>query len=840
MTPAAWGALGIAVFGAICYAAGSILQAVGARRSTGTVRTLGHPLYLLGVGCDILSWAGSMVALRELAVYQVQSVLAGSLAITVVMARVFLGSRVRRRDAFAVVITVGALAVLAMSAGPQEQVAASTTLRIGFCAAACLTVILGWLAAKFTTPGVVAGLSGLAFGGAALAGRALTLPEHPTSQVSATLGAIFTEPLTAALVVFAAAGMLMYTHALQHGQVGPVTAVLWIGEVVAPSAVGLALLGDTVLPGWQLRAAVAGFIVVASAVILATAPATSDTAQPAQEASPAPARVASPAPARALVEDGRPLVGAGRPVVGDARPLVGAGSATAYGQPAVPAATVYAQTGTLVQLTAARHVRPAFAAATGYPQPAGAGFAAAGYSQPAGAGFAAATGQGQSVDAGFTAVTGYGQTASAGLPHAAPTGYGQPADAGFASAAAPGQGQSAGAGFAAGAYGRPTTEGRPAVGASPAQAAYPVWPPPSWHEPTPPPGRLSSGMTVWWGPANDRRPIFIPPDRPRTAWAPAAPTSPPMPAPRPAPGWEQHHTGYSNGPAHQPGPAPAWTHHTGGVPLSPPPAGAFQTGGGPTPLPAPGSFQTSGGPLALPPVGSHPTSGVPVSGWPHPTSGVPTSPPPAHQASAPPAWADQTGGLPMVPQPTWAHDASQLSPRPTWAHETSHEANQVSSRPSGAPVSSQPAWAHDASQVSPQRAGVHETSRVSPPPAGVHETRPSWADLASGAPAQSAHPSSPAPGWAAHQPQPAYQSHPAAARAYEAGGVPAGRTYQSHQPAYAPPPTWTPQASPEPAPAWINHGGVPTLAYPSARAERHHNTSNAQPVYAPREQAGWA
>jgi hypothetical protein len=58
--------------------------------------------------------------------------------------------------------------------------------------------------------------------------------------------------------------------------------VLWIGEVVAPSAVGLALLGDTVRPGWDLRAAVAGLVTVAAAVLLATAPATSATAQPSQ------------------------------------------------------------------------------------------------------------------------------------------------------------------------------------------------------------------------------------------------------------------------------------------------------------------------------------------------------------------------------------------------------------------------------------------------------------------------------------------------------------------------------------------------------------------------------
>src|SRR5882757_6373494 len=124
MTPAGWAALAIAIFGAFSYGAGSVLQAVGARRSSSTVSTLGHPLYLIGVGCDLLAWAGSMIALRELAVYFVQSVLAGSLAVTVVAARVFLASRLRRRDAVAIVITVASLTVLAMSAGPQQEVVA--------------------------------------------------------------------------------------------------------------------------------------------------------------------------------------------------------------------------------------------------------------------------------------------------------------------------------------------------------------------------------------------------------------------------------------------------------------------------------------------------------------------------------------------------------------------------------------------------------------------------------------------------------------------------------------------------------------------------------------------
>jgi hypothetical protein len=281
MTAAAWAALAITIFGAFSYGAGSILQAVGARRSTGTVRTLGHPLYLIGVGCDLLAWAGSMIALRELAVYLVQSVLAGSLAVTVVAARLLLASRLRGRDVAAVTVTIGALTILAMSAGPQEQVTASGGLRLGFCVAAVATALLGWGVARSGSPGIAAALAGLAFGGAALAGRALIMPADPMAHMSATALAVLTEPLTAALLIFAATGMLLYTNALQNGQVGPVTAVLWIGEVIAPSAVALTVLGDTVRPGWELAATIAGLVTVAMAVLLATAPANDATALPA-------------------------------------------------------------------------------------------------------------------------------------------------------------------------------------------------------------------------------------------------------------------------------------------------------------------------------------------------------------------------------------------------------------------------------------------------------------------------------------------------------------------------------------------------------------------------------
>ncbi|MFF5085501.1 hypothetical protein ACFY36_51400 [Actinoplanes sp. NPDC000266] len=298
MTTAGWFALGITVFGSLCYATASILQAVGARRSVGTVRTMAHPLYMLGLLFDIFAWIGAMIALRELAVYVVESILAGSLAITVLVARFALGCRLRKRDSVAVVVTIASLSFLALSAGPQDDVHTSDELRFALCAAAMVMVLVGWGAAKVQAPGgLIAAFAGLSLGGAALIGRSLPVPEGLSGGQTAL--AIITEPLTLALLTFAATGMMLYAHALQHGDVGPVTAIHWTAEVCAPSVVAMAFLGDTVRDGWLLPAILAGVATVGAAVVLATAPATHVTAKPEESVQPAlphSVRAALPAP----------------------------------------------------------------------------------------------------------------------------------------------------------------------------------------------------------------------------------------------------------------------------------------------------------------------------------------------------------------------------------------------------------------------------------------------------------------------------------------------------------------------------------------------------------------
>ncbi|GIF16504.1 hypothetical protein [Actinoplanes teichomyceticus] len=289
MTTGGWVALGIAVFGSLCYAAGSILQAIGARRSTSAVKTLGHPLYLIGIALDMAAWLGSMVALRELAVYLVESVLAGSLAITALAAWLFLGSKLRRRDVAAIVVTICALAGLALSAGQQHMVAASFGLRLGFCVALVVVLVLGWAATRIGSPGLIASIGGLSVGAAALGGRALHLPDDEMTTVGSAAWTIATEPLTWVLLVFAANGMVMYANALQRGEVGRVTAVHWTGEVIAPSVIALTILGDTVRPGWEPVALAAALITVSCAIVLASAPATTVAAAEAAEPAALPA-----------------------------------------------------------------------------------------------------------------------------------------------------------------------------------------------------------------------------------------------------------------------------------------------------------------------------------------------------------------------------------------------------------------------------------------------------------------------------------------------------------------------------------------------------------------------
>ena len=264
-----------ALVGMFGYGIGSVLQAAAAARASGPA-VLRHPAYLAGLTCDAVAWLASLAALRSLPLFVVQSLLAGSLGVTVILARAFLGAPVRRRDAGAVLAVALALATVAGASGAQSAQPPAP----GFQAFAMtgLLLVVAVTAASYHRAGSLplATVAGLAFSGAALCARAVT---GTTSWLQ-----LLSEPLAWAVLGFGVVGALTYARALERGPVGPATAVLWGVEVLVPGAIGAAVLGDGVRPGWTLPALLAVAVALAACTILATGRLAHDSTRPGIEA----------------------------------------------------------------------------------------------------------------------------------------------------------------------------------------------------------------------------------------------------------------------------------------------------------------------------------------------------------------------------------------------------------------------------------------------------------------------------------------------------------------------------------------------------------------------------
>ena len=268
-------ALLAALAGAVLYGSGTVLQALAARRAAGP-RVLRHPWYLAGLGCDLLGWLASLVALRALPLFTVQALLAGSLVVTVLLARVMLDAPLRRVDRVAVVVVVGALVVLARAAGSQSPVRA---LPDGF--TATVLAVLGLLAGVSVVcyrrgPGwLFALLAALGASGAAICARAVTLPAG--AGTGELVRAVAVEPLAWAVAAFGLLMTVAYARALERAGVGATAAVMAVVEVVVPATVGLMVLHDSVRAGWPVAAVLAAVLALAACVALAASPATTAT-----------------------------------------------------------------------------------------------------------------------------------------------------------------------------------------------------------------------------------------------------------------------------------------------------------------------------------------------------------------------------------------------------------------------------------------------------------------------------------------------------------------------------------------------------------------------------------
>jgi hypothetical protein len=255
----------------------NLLQSDAARIATPSRPLVIQPRYLSSFLVDGLGWAFTVVALRFLPVFEVQAVLAGAIAMTALLGRWCYGTVLRQADRLAIGACLVGLAMVAGSGAGQSPGGVSTRVQVyllvGFGVLVIAQVAL-WKARAWP----LAVLAGLGFGGTAVAVRAVD-----TSTAPFDLGVLLSQPPTYLVIGFWLIGLISWARALQVGTLASVTAVFMVTEVVAPGAVGIALLGDAVRPGWWFPLLLGTAFAVLGSVVVARAPG--------QQPSPEPVKV---------------------------------------------------------------------------------------------------------------------------------------------------------------------------------------------------------------------------------------------------------------------------------------------------------------------------------------------------------------------------------------------------------------------------------------------------------------------------------------------------------------------------------------------------------------------
>jgi hypothetical protein len=246
---------------------GALLQAEGTRRATRKRPPFLQPRYIAGLFTDLLAWGCSVLALRTLPVFAVQAVIGGTIALTAVISARMMGARLPTTTRIAVVLCLAGLVAVAASAGSGHPHVHHRSVDVVLLVSLVLlaVAVLALRQGKHAWP--LALVSGMGFGGTALSVRAAHVQTGDGFDLLQLLG----QPSTYLVVGFWLVGMIGYTAALARGDVGPVTAVFTVTEVLVPGMAGILLLGDPVRPGWGwvlasgLACAVAGTVLIAKA-----------------------------------------------------------------------------------------------------------------------------------------------------------------------------------------------------------------------------------------------------------------------------------------------------------------------------------------------------------------------------------------------------------------------------------------------------------------------------------------------------------------------------------------------------------------------------------------------
>lgn len=261
----------IAAFGcAVAFGLATVLESIAARRvesngegvdAKALANVAKQPIYIAGLATDGLGWLLSLVALSQLPLFVVESMIASAIGFTVLFAAVLQKVRPTARQSWFIAAIAVGLVGLAASGASEEAHRTPAAYTWAMVISLVVIAVAGWLVARFVrgdvSGSVLGALAGLAFGGTALCGRAI---------VGDVGVGDLRDPILYALALYGALGMVLLTIALQRGSVTVATAWLFVAQTVVPSIVGLAVLGDSARDGLAGLAAGSFVVTIVAAI----------------------------------------------------------------------------------------------------------------------------------------------------------------------------------------------------------------------------------------------------------------------------------------------------------------------------------------------------------------------------------------------------------------------------------------------------------------------------------------------------------------------------------------------------------------------------------------------
>ncbi|WP_171170342.1 hypothetical protein [Streptomyces sp. I05A-00742] len=276
-----------AVAASACYGTGSVLQAVGSRKSAlkeatstgdaGVTQHGGPSLsstakaavtweFMVGTVLDFLGFGLGALAARMLPLFLSQTVISANLIVTALLSIKLLGIRLKRPEWASIAVVCAALVLLATAAGHEGSGETARSTHWWLLIISIVLMAGGTVAVRLmgSNAAILAGLlSGLGFGAIGVGVRILDGIDPfdiPT---------MLADPALYAILISGSIGMYLHTVALQIGSVNGATAALVVGETILPGVIGVLLLGDASRHGFAWVAVLGFVLAVAGAVAVA-------------------------------------------------------------------------------------------------------------------------------------------------------------------------------------------------------------------------------------------------------------------------------------------------------------------------------------------------------------------------------------------------------------------------------------------------------------------------------------------------------------------------------------------------------------------------------------------